>query len=73
MQVARDLMLAANPRPPEPRDQDERDAPPPRPPMSDLVVCPRCGLRFTYATKGMARMQRALHLKRAHPDDVEAG
>ena len=33
-------------------------------------LCPVCGLRFSYKTDGMARMQRARHLKRQHPESV---
>ena len=34
--------------------------------------CPVCGKVFTYKTDGMARMQRARHLTRMHPEAVVA-
>jgi hypothetical protein len=60
----------AHPLPPLPRDQDDR----PPPSVTALVYCPHrgCGKRFDYATKGMALMQRTLHMKRAHADSAEA-
>lgn len=70
-QEAAMLARRLNPLPPAPRDQDERPEPAPRA-AEDRVFCQICGRRFDYATKGMAQMQRVLHVKRAHPNTAEA-
>jgi hypothetical protein len=64
-QMADDQARWANPRPPEPRDQDDRPALRVMPPY-----CPQCGKVFDYATKGMSVLQMRKHQARVHPEIV---